>query len=203
MSLAWPWSGRSHPTGNQWECWDPGQGSNVVGPPVLLPPNIWPTQSLRGWYLVTWLVGWPIAAGWVADCLSNKMSTWPSLPPNIWPAQSLTGWYLVMWLVGWPIAAGKLAGWLTAYHTKCWPDPSPKAETSCGHVCDYIGHIDLWSDVPPIESSSDQEWYYITSACHLVSLWVRLTCSQMYPPGKGIWWPRAVLHQVNLTFGQH
>ena len=26
LSLAWPWSGRSLPKGNQWECWDPGQG---------------------------------------------------------------------------------------------------------------------------------------------------------------------------------
>ena len=26
LSLAWPWSGRSLPKGNQWEWWDPGQG---------------------------------------------------------------------------------------------------------------------------------------------------------------------------------
>ena len=23
-----------------------------------------------------------------------------------------------------------------------------------------------------------------------------------YPPGRSIWWPRAVLHQVSLRFGQ-
>ena len=43
-----------------------------------LPPNIWPTRSLTGWYFVTWLVGWPIVAGKLSDCLSHKMSTWPS-----------------------------------------------------------------------------------------------------------------------------
>ena len=41
------------------------------------------------------------------------------------------------------------AGWLAdCLSNKCQPDPS-QAETSCGHVCDYFGHIDLWSDVPP------------------------------------------------------
>ena len=52
--------------GNQWKCWDPGLGPNVVGPPVLPPPIIWPTQSLTGWHFFTWLIGWPIAAGWLA-----------------------------------------------------------------------------------------------------------------------------------------
>ena len=28
--IAWPWSGRSLPKGNQWECWDPGLEPNVV-----------------------------------------------------------------------------------------------------------------------------------------------------------------------------
>ena len=29
-----------------------------------------------------------------------------------------------------------------------------------------------------------------------------LHLDQMYPPSRGIWWPRAVLHQVSLTFGK-
>ena len=37
LSLAWPWSGRSLPKGNQWECWDPGLGPNVARLPVHLP----------------------------------------------------------------------------------------------------------------------------------------------------------------------
>ena len=37
LPLAWPWSGRSLPKGNQWECWDPGLGPNVVGLLVHLP----------------------------------------------------------------------------------------------------------------------------------------------------------------------
>ena len=43
-----------------------------------------------------------------------------------------------------------------------------------------LGQADLLPDVPLIEASSDQEWYYIRSAWHLVSLWVRLTFGQMY-----------------------
>ena len=98
------------PKGNHWECWDPVPGLSVVGPPVLQPPTIWQTRSLTGWHVFIWLVGWPIAAGWLADCLSNKMSTdppqaetsvcqvcyyfgqvdlWSDVPPNsdiLWPS---------------------------------------------------------------------------------------------------------------------
>ena len=42
LPLAWPWPGRSLPKGNQWECWDPGLGPNVVGLPVNLPPKYTP-----------------------------------------------------------------------------------------------------------------------------------------------------------------
>ena len=81
VSLAWPWSGRSLPKGNQWECWDPGLGPNVVRLPALLPPNIWPTQSLTGWHFVRWLVGWPIAAGKMAGCwLPIKQNANMTLP---------------------------------------------------------------------------------------------------------------------------
>ena len=38
-TLAWPWSDRSLPKGNQWECWDPGLGCNLVGLPVHQPPQ--------------------------------------------------------------------------------------------------------------------------------------------------------------------
>ena len=57
-----------------------------------------------------------------------------------------------------------MAGWLAAYCTKCQPDP-PQGDTCCGHVCDYFGHKDLWSDVlPPVEASSGQEQYHTRSA---------------------------------------
>ena len=42
LSLAWPWPGRSLPKGNQWECWDPGVGPNVVRFPVHLPSPMHP-----------------------------------------------------------------------------------------------------------------------------------------------------------------
>ena len=43
LSLAWPWSCRSLPKGNQWECWDPGLGHIVVRLPVHLPLPIPPS----------------------------------------------------------------------------------------------------------------------------------------------------------------
>ena len=39
LSLAWPWPSRSLSKGNQWECWDPGLGPNVVRLPVHMPPQ--------------------------------------------------------------------------------------------------------------------------------------------------------------------
>ena len=84
-------------------------------------------------HMAGWLANCCWQAGWLADCLLQKMSTWPS----------------------------------------------PQRET-CGHVCDYFGHKDLWLDVPPIETSSHQEQYYARQVWHLVSLWVRLTFSQTY-----------------------
>ena len=82
MSLAWPWSGRSLPNGNQWECWDPGLGRNVVRLPVFLPPSAQPQT-------------------WQVDILSHG------------------------WLAGQLQVASWLAGWLTAYQTKCQPYPPP------------------------------------------------------------------------------
>ena len=38
-ALAWPWWCRSLPNGNQWKCWDPGLGPNVVRLLVHLPPQ--------------------------------------------------------------------------------------------------------------------------------------------------------------------
>ena len=48
LSLAWPWSGRSLPKGNQWECWDPGLEPNVVRHPVHLPPQC--TSDTPWWH---------------------------------------------------------------------------------------------------------------------------------------------------------
>ena len=44
-----------------------------------------------------------------------------------------------------------------------------------------VGQADLWSDISQVEASGGQEGYYFRSACHLVSLWVRLTFGQMSP----------------------
>ena len=49
LPLAWPLSGRSLPKGNQWECWYPGLGPNVVGLPVNLPPKYTPGTPYNPW----------------------------------------------------------------------------------------------------------------------------------------------------------
>ena len=97
-SFSWPWSGRSLPKENQWEYWDAGLRPNDIGhigTPYApsLPPNIWSTQSQTGWYFVTWLVGWPIAAGKLAGWLTTyQTKCQPDPPPGwdiLWPCVSL------------------------------------------------------------------------------------------------------------------
>ena len=57
-----------------------------------------------------------------------------------------------------------------------------------------------WTDVTPhYRHLVAKEQYYIRSSWLWVILQVRLTFIQTYP-SRGIWWPRAVLHKVNLTF---
>ena len=75
-SLAWPWSGRSLPMGNQWECRHPELGPNVVWLPVPLTPSDQPKPDrLIFCHMAGWLANCSWQAGWLADCLSNKMST--------------------------------------------------------------------------------------------------------------------------------
>ena len=93
-----------------------------------------------GWHFDRWLIGWPIAAGWLTDHLTTCQ---PDPPPRIWLWVRLTfcqmtvwvgncSWladwpsgmsisspesdlgldgHFVRWLVDWPTAVGLLAGW--------------------------------------------------------------------------------------------
>ena len=59
---------------------------------------------------------------------------------------------------------------------------------------------------PLVEACSGQEQYYIRSAWYWVSIWVRLTFSQMYPPVEacsGLWqyYIRSAWHMVKLWSG--
>ena len=57
---------------------------------------------------------------------------------------------------------------------------------------------------PPVEASGGQEQYYIRSDWHFEEMQLKKLRSQLsvrFTPSRGICWPRAVLHQVILTFG--
>ena len=80
-------------------------------------------------------------------------------------------------------------------------------QTKTSHC--QLGTIDLRSGVPlwyrhlVAKSSTISGQLDIWSA--LCSDWPsygQLIWAQMYPPGRGIWWPIAILHQVILTFSQ-
>ena len=59
---------------------------------------------------------------------------------------------------GWLANCSWQAGWLSDCLTKkCQPSHSPLVKTSCGHVCDDLGHIDKMYH-PPVETSHGQLW---------------------------------------------
>ena len=72
-----------------------------------------------------------------------------------------------------------------------------KSDTTSGqlYMWSAFGQDDLWPLVIHVASHLvrvltqkrylvDEEWYYFRSAWTFVSLWVRLTFGQMYPPGE-------------------
>ena len=123
--LAWPWSCRSLPKGNQWECWDPGLGPNVVRLPVLLLPSDQP----KAWQVDILSHGWLAGHLQLADCLLNKMSTLPS-------PQAET-------------SCGHVCN-----HCGHIDQMYPTVETSNGQVWNYCEQAALQSDVPPARDIS-------------------------------------------------
>ena len=62
-------------------------------------------------------------------------------------------------------------------------------------------HSDIsWSDVPPVEASGGQEQYYARSSWHSEECNWECSGQSVSTPHRGIWWPRAVLCKVILTF---
>ena len=142
------------------------------------------------------------------------------------------------------VAVSKSAGRITQKtfypwgYLSCWScieKTSVKQDLKC-KVCSnfQMSFLHLSQMDPLVEASSGQEQYCIRSAWHLVSLWVRLTFSQMFPieassaqewysvgsswpelrytpwyrylvakssttSGTGIWWPRVVQIEVQLS----
>ena len=146
-------------------------GPNVVRPPSS-PTTMWPIQSLTGWLFCTWLVGWPITAGWLADWLSHKMSTWPSPQKRDLVAKCVTT--LVRLTCGqmYPHPLGR---------DILWPS--------------VILH--LWVRLPfsqmyPRQTSCGQVWYYFTFGLG----WPTVRCT---PTARVILWPSVILLQVRLT----
>ena len=70
-------------------------------------------------------------------------------------------------------------------------------------IDEALGQVDIYCQIfgsgwhlvrctPLVEASGGQEWYLVRSS------WPELRST----PNRGIWWPRMVLCQVSLTFGQ-
>ena len=53
---------------------------------------------------------------------------------------------------------------------------------------------------PLVEASGSQDQYYIRSTWHSAECNWEGSRQSDVPPSRGIWWSRAVLHKVNLTF---
>ena len=53
---------------------------------------------------------------------------------------------------------------------------------------------------PQVEASGGQEQYYIRSSWHCEGCNWECSGQSDVPPGRGIWWSRAVLCKVSLTF---
>ena len=110
------------PKGSQWQCWGPGLGPSVVRPQVLPPPTMWPTWSLTGWLLCTWLTAW----------LLNEMSTWPSSQAETSCGQ--VWYYFTFWV---RLTLGQM-------HSPRQRHLVAKCNTTAP-----LGQVDLWLDVPP------------------------------------------------------
>ena len=53
---------------------------------------------------------------------------------------------------------------------------------------------------PPVEASGGQEQYYVRSSWHSEACNWESSGQSDIPSSRGIWWPRALLHKVSLTF---
>ena len=123
VSLAWPWSGRSVPKGNQWEARTLDWGPICWAPSSPTTNDVTNLKSDRLTFLH--MAGWLANCSWLADWLSNKMLTWPPGGDILWPSG-----YHFTFGSGWPLVR--------------WTLPT---ETSCGQVCYYCSQVALWSDV--------------------------------------------------------
>ena len=84
---------------------------------------------------------------------------------------------------GWLAAQLQLASWLAAclsHKMSTWPSPGRYMLWPCVWLLWSQGPVVRYT--PTVEASSGQEQYYVMSAQYVVSLWVRLTFSQAYPP---------------------
>ena len=170
VSLAGPWSGRSLPQGNQWECWDPGLRPNVVGHPVLLlasdQPKAWQVDILSH----DWLAGQLQLASWLAGWLPTEQSVNCTLPPGrdiLWPC---VWWLWSHWPdvppirdISWPSV---VLLWSGCPSVRC----TPLLDTSHDHMWYYCEQADLWSDIiPPHETSGQVRiWSDVRSGQHHV-----------------------------------
>ena len=219
VSLGWPWSGRSlpqgEPVGVQW----PWTGAQCGWAPSSPTTNYITNPSLRGWHFCIWLVGWPIAAGWLTGYLRkgqldppprqktscgqvcdyfSQTDLWSDVPLSRdiwWPSMLLlqSGWPLVRHTPSRDIL------WLSVLLLQSdWPlvrlPPTIRLWVRLT-FSQASSQPDLWSDVPPWQR-------HVVAKCVTAS--VRITSGWMYPKlwlGFGSSW-HLVMLLVKLTLGQ-
>ena len=164
------------PKGNQWECWDPGQGPNVVGPlsschQLSEQPAAWQVDILsHGWLadqlqLTIWLAGWlPIEQNVNLTPLGRDI-LWPSVSLHCWhrlvvkctPSRDISWPSLVLLWAGWPlvrcpprqrhVVAKRVTTLLRLTSGHMYPHPKCRFWVMLT-FSQASGHADLWSDVP-------------------------------------------------------
>ena len=221
LSLAWPWWGRLLPKGNQWEWWDPQQGP--------LPGLGEVGHSSRGTSMSAGTLDWglmwsgsqstwypykpPIPAGpWPLHSLPAPNAPLTPLTPLMAPLMPPTPPdtpHPCQWEY-WDHGLGSSVVGLIVHlpllipSTPCCPQcplhptgplmppSSPQHSLNpCWWDCRYPGLGTGQAPSPPATPNAPTPHY----ALH--------PCWPLTPKVGGIMWPRVVLHQATLTFGQH
>ena len=134
------------PSGTSWSAGTLDWGWNVVGPPVLPPPTMSPTQSLTGWHFAHgWMTGQLQLTGWLAGWLAILQNVnWPSPCQRHLVAMCVTTLVRLTFGQMYLHSLGRDIFWQSAILLHLWVRLTfgqmypPQQETSCGQVWHYF-----------------------------------------------------------------